>query len=790
MSESNSRPGLRIIAVIVSPILLALLLVYMLPEPDLSMDPMERARLNDEAGNSIGAMHELRRVYRDHPEDQELNRAFIYYLYGVPGRSSRGDEIRNSKEIRETYQKQCSSSMGSKAVLGCYYLGLMHKEEEDFTEAKRYLEEAMASRVPFAAADLAEIYEDGRQYQKAERLFRKELETGTTDSREEALRGLSRVLADQQDWTGLQSLLDRSGPDALSHNALQRYRLASGDLLNYVRAASVKRITSLHPLGVAATIFILIGWSLVLYNWRGILSAVPRTLLLAGLAGLITGILAAMLSGIIAFWIDTNHSSSVWLNAVNSYFTRAFLPEALKIGAVVLLARRIGESWKPLDWLMHMAACGLGYAGWLVLGSVRNGEYGDALSSAMTFIPLYVFLGGSLGLFISEYAKRNLSFKNAIWIAIGTATLVTGTIFFVVSLGSLISLFAWLFVLQAFFVFMLSRPQAQFLSDALPNKEDVHPMEMSLWPFAIQGLVTAMVLIWAGLQLPRDTYWHSAMQLVVSGVVPCSFFFIASLPIFPTEWEPRWYLGILGMSGDKGNRKERSISVDSSVEAASQSAKKMEALRPANSQAGAETGAILGSLQGPSFWSSLLRMGLTFLGLVGVFYLSYNISGGHLLGISLDDWFLVPMAICFIYGIYALYKLDKLSSSVKSAELISTGLRANLQFWKKAFVPYEDILGIVVQGPVARVEHMEGELFIHNQSSNLGWFLETLMERSPYLEEMNVGLFTLDQEIWGKEPNRQLYRDVRKRIRDLKGEADDSGADAGDGDGESGEAGA
>ena len=131
MSASNSRPGLRIIAVILVPIILALLLVYVLPEPDHSMDPVERARLNDKAGNSIGAMHELLRVYKDHPENLELNRAFIYYLYRVPERSSRGHEIRNSEEIKETYQKQCSSSVRSQAVLGCYYLGLMHKQEEE-----------------------------------------------------------------------------------------------------------------------------------------------------------------------------------------------------------------------------------------------------------------------------------------------------------------------------------------------------------------------------------------------------------------------------------------------------------------------------------------------------------------------------------------------------------------------------------------------------------------------------------------------------------------------------------
>ncbi|MCB1171608.1 MAG: hypothetical protein KDK25_14775, partial [Leptospiraceae bacterium] len=192
---SAKRTFRPIILTMAIPIGLSLLLGFLLPGPEIPSDPVDRARLYDEAGDTIRSMHEMRGDLEEHPNDIEYNRIFLKYLYRLPARSSRGHDMRRSEEIMEIYQKQCDDRTGRTSSLGCYFLGIMHREEGNLEMAGRYLGDAVEAGLPFAAVDLGILYEDQSNFSEATGKYRMELDREDPASRQEALRGLSRSLA-------------------------------------------------------------------------------------------------------------------------------------------------------------------------------------------------------------------------------------------------------------------------------------------------------------------------------------------------------------------------------------------------------------------------------------------------------------------------------------------------------------------------------------------------------------------------------------------------------------------
>ncbi|MBU42050.1 MAG: hypothetical protein CMN76_13210 [Spirochaetaceae bacterium] len=70
---------------------------------------------------------------------------------------------------------------------------------------------------------------------------------------------------------------------------------------------------------------------------------------------------------------------------------------------------------------------------------------------------------------------------------------------------------------------------------------------------------------------------------------------------------------------------------------------------------------------------------------------------------------------------------------------------------------------VVAEEDMVRVEHADGAVFVHPDSSKLGWLLETIMDRSPNIGKVKLGKLTADREIWGKKPDRELIGRAKEK---------------------------
>ncbi|MCB1171894.1 MAG: hypothetical protein KDK25_16225, partial [Leptospiraceae bacterium] len=194
--------------------------------------------------------------------------------------------------------------------------------------------------LPFAAVDLGILYEDQSNFTEATGKYRMELDREDPASRQEALRGLSRSLAGEGNWSDFERLLTDAGSDALSTDAVQRYYLASGDLAGYIGTSLSERLPIPHPVGLLATVLLIVAWGSALLGWRGSLSISQKSLALAAGAGLGVAVLETALKNLLGLLLDTGYSSLIWLNGFNAYFSRAFLPLGLLTGAVWLMEKK------------------------------------------------------------------------------------------------------------------------------------------------------------------------------------------------------------------------------------------------------------------------------------------------------------------------------------------------------------------------------------------------------------------------------------------------------------------
>ncbi|MCB1171859.1 MAG: hypothetical protein KDK25_16040, partial [Leptospiraceae bacterium] len=144
----------------------------------------------------------------------------------------------------------------------------------------------------------------------------------------------------------------------------------------------------------------------------------------------------------------------------------------------------------------------------------------------------------------------------AAWIAIAGGTALLGSILFAVSFASLASIAALFLVMHTFFAFMRARPQAMFLSQAQPNPESAGLLTIGLLPFAAYAAATSLILIWSGLSLPADGYWHAALQMVGVSAGAATMIMMVSLNLRQEKWEPEWYKGFLDQPDKAAYEKE------------------------------------------------------------------------------------------------------------------------------------------------------------------------------------------------------------------------------------------
>ena len=697
MSKSPRKTLVKIGAGFVIPVGLAMLAVLLGPEPDVPANRLDRARLYDRAGNSLKAVFELRDGLEENKNDIRYNRVFIEFLYNLPEFSSRGHEIRKSDEVIAGYENSCKNGVGIDSVKGCYFLGLVLQKEGDFSEARAYLKRSVEANLEFAAADLGYLYELEGDYGEAERYFRLELQRRNEASRKYAIQGLLRNLAATHSWDDFAQVVEgMNDRESVPSRPLQRYYLATGNLEKYISSIVADSLPGLRPVALVVTILLIGAWLSALFFWRGTSSLPIASVILAVGSGLIMSGLFEVIRNWIHLLHDTTYSSRWWMNAINSYIILGFVPECLKLGSVMLIARRSSMEWRPLHWMLYMAACGLGYAAFRVYQSAAPGEYGDILFFATATIPLHVFLGGGFGLFIAEAEKRSLSTGRAAAIVLAMGALAHGTVYFLFSLNTpFAGAFVMILAMYSFITFLRARPQAQLHSQALPDRDTTLSMDITRVPFLIFGLVVAFLLLYTGFELPRDGFWHTALMIVAVSAGNCTMIFVSSLHVWPEEWEKDWYKGFFGGSGNqqeaKNSAKEESAFRESDGSNHHRVDETIADMRqpPSFSE---PTGK--GISRAPSFEWAIARMVLTQLVVWGLMLLIYWFVGDFIERVSpIKPITLAVIGAALFLG-PAIRNLVALQKALKRAELDKEGLHAVTMYSGTVFIPYDKILEV------------------------------------------------------------------------------------------------
>ena len=532
-----------VLSVIVAPLgLILLLFLYVVPDPELPEDALERSQVLIQSGAHIAAARTLQEHLEERVFDVEYNRAFLVAHFMLPEYVGQGRKVRDDRPVLTHYDNLCRSNDPRTRAFGCYYYGLYFAHQDQNDRAMNVYDQIENGLVPYLDFSRAMVHAKRGNYEKAVELLRREIGSGA--DLEIVIAALSNSLVRLKDWSALRDLMkDPKLAEFVSQSARQTYRLVHGDVIGYVSGYRDLYFGLLiFPLilaivGIGIWLWLLRWWT-AMHQWQW--PAIGFTLL----SGAAAAHLVFFAHDAIGLVFDLGFRGDYVQDFLFAVLFIGLVEETVKFLPVAILALPGNFIKKPVDWMIFAGVSGLGFGA--LEGYIYLADYGHSIAIGRLFIslPLHVLLSAGIGIAVGESARRGRSPYVVFACALALAALVHGVFdYMLIGPVPLLRMFAFYTIILITMAFLYGRDGILVLSGygEDPDREMIGAKPQTLWGFAGFAVLNIVTAILAGMHLPdsellKTTFFHGLFCLGPIFTV----FLLSSRPA-PVQWLPGWY---------------------------------------------------------------------------------------------------------------------------------------------------------------------------------------------------------------------------------------------------------
>jgi RsiW-degrading membrane proteinase PrsW (M82 family) len=396
---------------IVLPSLSAVILVYLLPRPDLPEDPYLRAMQLVSSGLPARAKTVLEPWLQERLDDVMAHRGFISTHFSIP-EGSGGSNDRDDLGLELFYETLRAETDGLTRDVATYALGFFWFQRNDADRALGFYREVEAHDLPYLNQSIGDALARLNRHDLAVMAFGRELELESSDGQSienkiRAVHGMSESFLALRHWDALGTLIaDPHLGGLASGNSRRAYYLNRGlvgDYLRFFVRGYVGGFTWTHGL---LALFGSLIWLLVI-RWWDVFEKEPLPMCVLSI---VLGALVAhgvfILHDVLSSWQHIGLNGNLINDLLYCIFAIGLVEELVKIFPVFLvlvLTRHIDE---PADWFVYGGLSALGFS------TLENyfylSELGSQVAVGRTFVstPLHIALTGMLALSIPEARQR------------------------------------------------------------------------------------------------------------------------------------------------------------------------------------------------------------------------------------------------------------------------------------------------------------------------------------------------------------------------------------------------
>lgn len=532
-----------LLGAVVAPLGLTLLLfLYVIPDPKLPDDPLERSQVLIESGAHLLAARALQPHLKERVFDVKFNRAFLKAHFMVPEYMGQGRKVREDRPVLLHYDNLCRSSDPRTKAFGCYYYGLYFAHQDENDRAMRIYDQIEDGVVPYLDFSRAMVYAKRGNHRKAASHLRREIDSGA--DRKIIVAALSNSLAESKEWPALRELQeDPNLGEFVSLSARQTYRLVHGDLTGYAAGyldlyAEIMLVPLLLAVvGLAIWLWLLRWWTTMHpWQWPIILAVL--------LAGAVSAHLVYLAHDAVGLVFDLGFRGDYIKDFLFAILFIGIVEEFVKFVPVVLLSAVSNTLKKPVDWMVFAGISGLGFGAAEAYGYLSHFGHSIAVGRVFISLPLHVMLSAGIGIMVGEAERRGKSRAQLFAWGLALAAFVHG-VFDYLLLGPfpLLGAFAFYVIIFVTLVFMQGRDGCLVLSGySIDPESDFKGVKIqTAWAFAGFAILNVVTVVLAGIRMPDSELLLTTLMHGLFCLGPIFTVFLLSNRPFPVEWFPRWY---------------------------------------------------------------------------------------------------------------------------------------------------------------------------------------------------------------------------------------------------------
>lgn len=474
----------------VVPALVILGIAALVPSSHLPSDRLEHADAELRLGTPERAEEGLRAWLRDHPDDLEVHRLYVYaHFQRAPSRAE--GQHPSDEEMRAYYER--GASHGLTPATSHYGLSLYWFYRRDYARSLAEID-SISDRVPLVWLDRGRTLARLGRSPEAYDSFARAAEDPSARSR--SLAEMSVALAQSERWDDLQRMVsDPERGQATESYARRALYLHAGQWFAYAQEL-LRTFYLKAPLPVLLLAGLgLVGWWLVV-RWWDQFDTEPLGLSMCVVAlGAVLSHLVFALHDVLSVVWGMQLGGSGMQDLLYCIFWIGMPEELAKAIPVLLVCAFTAEIDEPVDWMIFATLSALGFSTWENVSYFERLGTGVVLGRTLLAMPFHLATSALLLAVVPESRRRGFR----LWYSVPLAWIALGTIHGCFDY-CLVAPFEWLRVVAVLVALLTQWGFHEVLQNALvlsPFRQEMGELTRSVAGWAAKGTFTLALSIFA-----------------------------------------------------------------------------------------------------------------------------------------------------------------------------------------------------------------------------------------------------------------------------------------------------